>query len=223
MDGANLLLGSIVVIDSRPDAVLMSASQSCADVVCRVGAKVPVLRWHFYGLLTFRVSNVSEIPQALPEHQEVDQTADDNVDEVEIVRSTAAAAAAAPNHLGRRSSSRASSRASRSRATSASNIPTGEPKDKDDLIKRGVQSFIAPYASGKVLRKYYPAHNGLTATVVGQLLEDHEDSDPSIGMLINALPKEFFRAAQICRIVDWFAICWRDYEHGRCSTFLYER
>ena len=105
-------------------------------------------------------------------------------------RSSAAAAAADPNHLGRRSSSRASSRASRSRATSASNTPILEPRDKDDLIKKGAQSFIAPFANAKALGKLYPVLNGLTPSIVRQLLEDHEDADPSAGMLIDALPKE---------------------------------
>lgn len=139
-------------------------------------------------------ANAGEMPQARPEHQEVDQTADDNDDEVEILSSTAASAAAvaaaAPNHLGRRSSSRASSRASRSRATSASNTQTGEPKDKVDLMKKDAQSFIAPYANAKALGKFYPVQNGLTPSIVLQLLEDHKDSDPSAGMLIDALPKE---------------------------------
>ena len=89
----------------------------------------------------------------------MDQAADDNDDEVEMISraaastASAAAAAAAPNNLGRRSSSRASSRASRSWATSASNTPIGEPRNKDDLIKKGAQSFIAPYANAKALGK----------------------------------------------------------------------
>ena len=70
------------------------------------------------------------------------------------------------------------------------NSTTEEPKDKVDLMKKDAQSFIAPYANAKALGKFYPVQNGLTPYIVLQLLEDHEDSDPSAGMLIDALPKE---------------------------------
>ena len=67
---------------------------------------------------------------------------------------------------------------------------TGEPKDKVDLMKKDAQSFIAPYTNAEALAKFYPVQNGLTPSIVLQLLEDHEDFDPSIEVLIEALPKE---------------------------------
>ena len=130
--------------------------------------------------------------QHVSEQQGVTQHTNENDDEVEVIGSTAASvpSSAALNHPSRRSESRTSSRASRSLATSAASTPTFEPKDKFELIKKDAKSFIAPYITSKVFRKSYPAKNGLNSTVVLQLLEDHESSDPSVGMLIAALPNE---------------------------------
>ena len=127
------------------------------------------------------------------EQQGESQSIDSNDEEVEVIGKGAASTAppAASNDPGRRSSSRASTRSS-SRGTSAANTPTFEPNDKDDLIKKASQALIAPYNSSVTSMKSFPTQNGLTPAIVLQLLEDHEnsDSDPSVGMLIAALPKE---------------------------------
>ena len=137
-------------------------------------------------------ATVTEIRQ-IAEQQGESQSIDSNDEEVEVIGKGAASTAppAASNDPGRRSSGRASTRSS-SRGASAANTPTFEPNDKDDLIKKAAQALIAPYKSSITSKRSFPTQNGLTPAIVFQLLEDHEisDSDPSVGMLIAALPKE---------------------------------
>ena len=137
-------------------------------------------------------ATVTEIQQ-IAEQQGESQSIDSNDEEVEVIGKGAAstASSASSNDPGRRSSSRASTRSS-SRGTSAANTPTFEPNNKDDLIKTAAQSLIAPYNSSGASKISFRTQNGLTPAIVLQLLEDHENSDldPSVGMLIAALPKE---------------------------------